>query len=164
MTDHTDSESATASTEIERTFVRGNLPSREASSSKRFDRRTFTLTCGLSCSVAPDFFTAEIVALENKKSSRVSTAGFGSQSLVTSAATSRDLLPRLWQRARARINRVLAQQLFDAQELIVFRQPIGAAQRAGLDLAAVRRHSDVGDGCVRGCPGFGDQADKLADG
>jgi len=40
----------------------------------------------------------------------------------------------------------LAWQLLDAQELIVFRQPIRTAQRAGLDLPAIRRNPDVGDG------------------
>jgi hypothetical protein len=48
------------------------------------------------------------------------------------------------QHARAGVNRVLAEQLLDAQELIVFRGAVGAAQRTGLDLAAVRRHGDVG--------------------
>jgi len=43
--------------------------------------------------------------------------------------------------------------LFDAQELIVFRQPIRTAQRAGLNLAAVRRHGNVGDGRIFGLAG-----------
>jgi len=45
-----------------------------------------------------------------------------------------ELSPRLGQRARARVNGVLAQQLLNAQKLVVFRQPIRAAQRTGLDL------------------------------
>ena len=45
---------------------------------------------------------------------------------------------------------VLAGQLFDAQELVVFRQPIRTAERAGFDLAAVRRHGDVSNGRVLG--------------
>ena len=49
-------------------------------------------------------------------------------------------LTSLRQRARAGIDRVLAKQLFNAQELIVFCQTIRAAQRSGLDLTAVRRH------------------------
>jgi hypothetical protein len=49
------------------------------------------------------------------------------------------LLPPLRQRARAGVNGVLAEQLFDAQQLIVFGQAIRAAQAAGLDLAAIRR-------------------------
>ena len=57
------------------------------------------------------------------------------------------------QRARACVNRVLAQQLLDAQELVVFRQAIRAAQRAGLDLAAVRRHRNVRDGRAFGFTG-----------
>jgi hypothetical protein len=48
------------------------------------------------------------------------------------------LPPRLRQRARARVNRVLAEQLLNAQEVIAFRQPIRAAQGARLDLTAVR--------------------------
>ena len=52
----------------------------------------------------------------------------------------------LWQRTHARINRVLAEQLFDAQKLVVFRRAIRAAQRTGLDLAAIRRDGDVRDG------------------
>jgi hypothetical protein len=42
------------------------------------------------------------------------------------------------------------EQLFDAQELIVFRQAIRAAERTGLDLTAVRRHGNVGAGRVLG--------------
>ena len=52
------------------------------------------------------------------------------------------------QRRHAGIDGVLAELLFDAQELIIFRQTVGAAQGTGLDLAAVRRHRDVGDGRV----------------
>jgi hypothetical protein len=37
--------------------------------------------------------------------------------------------------------------------LIVFRQPIRAAERTGLDLAAVGGHRDVGDGCILGFAG-----------
>jgi hypothetical protein len=37
--------------------------------------------------------------------------------------------------------------------LVVFRQPVRAAQRAGLDLAAVRRHRNVGDRRVLGLAG-----------
>jgi hypothetical protein len=43
---------------------------------------------------------------------------------------------------KPRIHGVLAEPLFDAQELIAFRQTIGAAEGAWLDLAAVRRHRD----------------------
>jgi len=49
-------------------------------------------------------------------------------------------VPLLRQCAGAGIDRVLAEQLFDAQGLIVFGQTIRAAQAAGLDLAAIRRH------------------------
>src|SRR5208283_2485208 len=63
-----------------------------------------------------------------------------------------DLLA-LFERAQARVNRVLTEQLFDAQKLVVFRQTIRAAQGTGLDLAAVRGHGYVGDGCVLGFAG-----------
>ena len=52
-------------------------------------------------------------------------------------------LTSLWQRAHAGIDRVLAQQLLDAQQLVVFRQTIRATQAAGLDLTAVRRPGDA---------------------
>src|SRR5437879_6436453 len=43
-----------------------------------------------------------------------------------------------------------SQILFDAQELVVLGDAVGAAGRAGLDLAGVRRHGDVGDGGILG--------------
>jgi hypothetical protein len=52
--------------------------------------------------------------------------------------TSRSALPQsldLFQRARAGIHGVFAEQLLDAQELVVFRQTIRTAQGTGLDLA-----------------------------
>src|SRR5690349_4228907 len=49
----------------------------------------------------------------------------------------------LLQRAQAGINRVLAELLFDAQQLIVFRQPVGTAQGTGFNLSAVRRDGNV---------------------
>ena len=66
---------------------------------------------------------------------------------------STDLPPRFGQRVAARIDGVLAELLFDAQELVVFRQTVRAAEGAGLDLAAVRRHRDVGDGGILGFAG-----------
>jgi hypothetical protein len=49
------------------------------------------------------------------------------------------LLPaRLRQRVATGVNGVLAEQLFDAQELIVLRQTIGAAEGAGLGLTLIR--------------------------
>jgi len=51
----------------------------------------------------------------------------------------------LRQSAGASVNGVLAEQLPDAEELVVFREAVRAAERAGLGLAAVRRHGDVGD-------------------
>jgi len=47
------------------------------------------------------------------------------------------------QRSRSRINRIFAEQLFDAKQLIVFRQTIRAAQRTSFNLSAVRRDRDV---------------------
>ena len=38
-----------------------------------------------------------------------------------------------------------AEFFFDAEELVVFRDAVGTAHRAGLDLARVRRDGDVGD-------------------
>src|SRR5689334_16066608 len=55
------------------------------------------------------------------------------------------------QRHGSGVNRVPAQQLFDAQELIVFRQPIRAAERTGLDLSRIGGDRDVGN---RGVFGF----------
>lgn len=71
--------------------------------------------------------------------------------VLTNAATK--LTPRLGQRACARVNRVLTEQLLDAQELIVLRQTIRAAQRTGLDRfrsGAVHRHGDGANGRVLG--------------
>ena len=48
----------------------------------------------------------------------------------------------------AAVDSVLPKQLLDAQELVVFRHAVGAAQRPGLDLAGVGRHGNVRDGRV----------------
>ena len=48
------------------------------------------------------------------------------------------------------VNRVVAKFLFDAEELVVFRDTVGTAHRTGLDLAGVGGHRDVGDGGVLG--------------
>src|SRR5919112_5421539 len=40
--------------------------------------------------------------------------------------------------------------LLDADELVVLGEPVGAGERAGLDLPAVRRDGEVGDGRVLG--------------
>ena len=64
-----------------------------------------------------------------------------------------DILPPFRQRTGAGVNRIFAEQLFDAQELVVFRHAVGSAQTAGLDLAAIGRHSNVGDGRVLGFAG-----------
>jgi len=46
------------------------------------------------------------------------------------------------------INGVVTQFFFDPQKLVVFRDAIRAAERAGLDLARVGCDRDVGDGIV----------------
>jgi hypothetical protein len=43
--------------------------------------------------------------------------------------------------------------LFNPKELIVLGNPLGPAQRAGLDLPGARRHREVGDGRVLGLAG-----------
>src|ERR1043166_6876333 len=48
------------------------------------------------------------------------------------------------------LHRVPAQPLLDAEQLIVLTHSVSATQRAGLDLAGVGRHRDVGDGRVLG--------------
>src|SRR5246500_1353363 len=50
------------------------------------------------------------------------------------------------QRRLARIFRLLAELLLDAQELIVFRGTVGARQRAGLDLPAIGGDRKIGNG------------------
>src|ERR1043166_4957961 len=48
------------------------------------------------------------------------------------------------------VNRVCSQCLLDAQQLIVFGDAIRAAQRTRLDLSRIRRHGNVGNGCILG--------------
>jgi len=50
-------------------------------------------------------------------------------------------------------NGVVTQFFRDAEQLIVFRDAIGAAERAGFDLAGVGRDRNVGNGCVFGLAG-----------
>ena len=57
------------------------------------------------------------------------------------------------QHAPARIARLVAQLLLDADQLVVLGEPVGARQRAGLDLAGVGGDRDVGDGGVLGLAG-----------
>ena len=51
-------------------------------------------------------------------------------------------------RRRPRVARRRAQLLFDPQELVVFRDAIRSARRAGLDLARAGRHGEIRDGRV----------------
>jgi hypothetical protein len=60
---------------------------------------------------------------------------------------------RFGQRMDAGVGSIFTKLLFDAEQLVVFRQAVGAAERAGLDLAAVRGHGDIGDGRVLGFVG-----------
>ena len=48
---------------------------------------------------------------------------------------------------------VIAQLFLDAEELVVFRDPVRTAHGTGLDLAAVSRDGEVGDGAVFGFTG-----------
>src|SRR5262245_44360380 len=52
---------------------------------------------------------------------------------------------QLVERIAAGVARRIAQVFLDAQELVVFREPVGARQRAGLDLQRVRPDREVGD-------------------
>ena len=52
----------------------------------------------------------------------------------------------------AAVDGVVAECFLDAQELIVFRDPVGATERTGLDLAGIRGHGDVGDRGVFALP------------
>ena len=51
------------------------------------------------------------------------------------------------------VHGVAAQLFLDPQELVVLGDAVGPAGRAGLDLAGVRGHGDVGDGRVFGLAG-----------
>src|SRR5688572_25276413 len=53
-------------------------------------------------------------------------------------------------RIAAGVLRALAQLLLDAQELVVLGGPVGARERARLDLAGIAADGDVGDGRVLG--------------
>src|SRR5687767_10150199 len=47
----------------------------------------------------------------------------------------------------------VAKLLLDAQQAVVLSDPLGSADRAGLDLARVERHDEVRDGGVLGLAG-----------
>ncbi len=64
-----------------------------------------------------------------------------------------DLLLQVEEGLHARILGDVAQFLFDAEQLVVLGHAIRAARRAGLDLAGVEGHGDVGDGRVFGLAG-----------
>ena len=48
------------------------------------------------------------------------------------------------------VNREAAELFLDAEELVVLGHTVGTAEGAGLNLAAVGGHCDVGDGSVLG--------------
>src|SRR6266542_4723011 len=50
--------------------------------------------------------------------------------------------------AVSRVERVASEQLLDAQQLVVFGGAVAAAQRTGLDLAAIGSNGEVGDGRI----------------
>src|SRR5882724_7263418 len=50
----------------------------------------------------------------------------------------------------AAVNRAGAKLFLDAEELVVLRHAVGAAERTGLDLAGIGRDRDVGDRDVFG--------------
>src|SRR5690606_34859263 len=54
------------------------------------------------------------------------------------------------QDAAARIFRRLAKLLLDADQLVIFREPVGTAEAAGLDLAAVGGNRKIGDRRILG--------------
>src|SRR6266568_2602729 len=51
----------------------------------------------------------------------------------------------------AAVDRVLAELFLDPQKLIIFRDAVGATERAGLNLSRIRGHGDV---CNRRVLGF----------
>ena len=53
----------------------------------------------------------------------------------------------------AAVDGVVAEFLFDAEELVVFGDAVGAAEGASLDLARICGHGDVGDGDIFGLAG-----------
>src|SRR5438477_12377125 len=52
--------------------------------------------------------------------------------------------------ARPGIAGIGSQLLLDAQELVVFGEPVGAREGAGLDLAAAGGHGEIGNGRILG--------------
>src|SRR5712691_8081065 len=54
------------------------------------------------------------------------------------------------ERRPARISRLRSQLLLDPQQLVVLRDAVGARERAGLDLPAIGRDREVGDGRILG--------------
>src|SRR5262249_8663719 len=57
------------------------------------------------------------------------------------------------QRRFSRVTSLRSELFFDSQELVVFRPPVGAARRAGLDLAGAGGDGEVGDRRIFGLAG-----------
>src|SRR5690242_10259488 len=75
----------------------------------------------------------------------------GAISMTGSVPTAcRDAAMLSLQRGAAEVAGFVAELVGDPEELVVFREPVGARERAGLDLAAVCRHSEIGDRRVLG--------------
>ena len=55
-------------------------------------------------------------------------------------------------RCAARVARLIAELLLDPDELVVFRQPVGAGERPSLDLPAVGGDREIGDRRILGLP------------
>ncbi|BAC17851.1 conserved hypothetical protein [Corynebacterium efficiens YS-314] len=58
-----------------------------------------------------------------------------------------------WERGTAGVDGCVTQQLLDAQQLVVLGHTVGTCRCTGLDLAAVQRDSQIGDGGVLGLTG-----------
>src|SRR5262245_3097928 len=56
------------------------------------------------------------------------------------------------QHAAAGVTGLVAQLLFDADQLVIFGKPVRSRQRAGFDLPGVGGNRDVGDGGILGLP------------
>src|SRR6516165_11051562 len=72
------------------------------------------------------------------------------RSAKMSASARKAGLLQLPERAASVVGRNVTEVLFDPQQLVVFRDAIGARQRSGLDLASVGPDRDVGDHAVLG--------------
>ena len=63
------------------------------------------------------------------------------------------MLPLHVEGGHAGVNGTGTQMLFDAEQLVVLGHALGAAGSAGLDLAGVQGHGQIGNGGVLGLTG-----------